>query len=196
MSRYWAFWLGGLALSAGPLAHWFFLGRMFAVSGRYTALVDRLRNGVAEPEMTDAEMVEALRQMTRETFGEEAVGSQMDLPTAPIVKPAQPPWIHALFLFSLVVGGALSAWSSGTLHYEFGLRSEIFPRLFGDSAVATAAVLGTGGLLVGFGTRMAGGCTSGHGLCGVSRFQLGSFVSTAAFFGMGVALSLILSRFV
>jgi uncharacterized membrane protein YedE/YeeE len=36
---------------------------------------------------------------------------------------------------------------------------------------------------------MAGGCTSGHGLCGVSRFQPGSLLTTAAFFGAAVALS-------
>jgi uncharacterized membrane protein YedE/YeeE len=34
---------------------------------------------------------------------------------------------------------------------------------------------------------MAGGCTSGHGMCGVSRFQKGSLLATVAFFGAGVA---------
>jgi len=52
-----------------------------------------------------------------------------------------------------------------------------------------------GGLCVGFGTRMAGGCTSGHGLCGVSRFQPGSLVATVAFFATGVAVSFALGVF-
>jgi hypothetical protein len=51
-----------------------------------------------------------------------------------------------------------------------------------------------GGALVGFGTRMAGGCTSGHGMCGVSRFQKGSLLATAAFFGTGVVTSLLLGK--
>lgn len=36
--------------------------------------------------------------------------------------------------------------------------------------------------LVGFGTSMGGGCTSGHGLCGVSKLSLRSIVATATFF--------------
>lgn len=49
-----------------------------------------------------------------------------------------------------------------------------------------------GGVLIGWGTRMSGGCTSGHGLCGVSRAQPGSFVATCAFFGTGIVVSFLL----
>jgi uncharacterized membrane protein YedE/YeeE len=58
--------------------------------------------------------------------------------------------------------------------------------------VSHALVPLVGGLLIGFGTRMAGGCTSGHGLCGVSQFQPGSFVATIGFFGMGVVVSFLI----
>ena len=53
-------------------------------------------------------------------------------------------------------------------------------------------VLLLGGVLIGWGTRMSGGCTSGHGLCGVSRAQPGSLVATCAFFGTGIVVSLLL----
>ena len=43
------------------------------------------------------------------------------------------------------------------------------------------------GLLVGIGTRYAGGCTSGHGVCGVSRSSPRSMVATAVFMGAGLA---------
>ena len=43
-----------------------------------------------------------------------------------------------------------------------------------------------GGLLVGFGTRMGGGCTSGHGVCGIGRQSLRSIVATATFMVTGV----------
>ncbi|WP_233192659.1 YeeE/YedE family protein [Acidimangrovimonas sediminis] len=43
------------------------------------------------------------------------------------------------------------------------------------------------GLLVGFGTRMANGCTSGHGVCGMSRFSTRSIVATLAYLGAGFA---------
>lgn len=41
------------------------------------------------------------------------------------------------------------------------------------------------GLLVGFGTRYGSGCTSGHGVCGLSRLSLRSLVSTLTFMGLG-----------
>ena len=42
-----------------------------------------------------------------------------------------------------------------------------------------------GGLLVGFGTRMSGGCTSGHGVCGLSRLSLRSIAATGLFMAVG-----------
>jgi len=42
------------------------------------------------------------------------------------------------------------------------------------------------GLLVGFGTRLGGGCTSGHGVCGVSRLSLRSLVATVLFVLAGI----------
>lgn len=41
------------------------------------------------------------------------------------------------------------------------------------------------GLLVGIGTRMSGGCTSGHGVCGISRLSLRSIVATLCFMAAG-----------
>jgi hypothetical protein len=43
------------------------------------------------------------------------------------------------------------------------------------------------GLLVGFGTRMGGGCTSGHGVCGLGRFSLRSLVAVITFMASGIA---------
>ena len=44
----------------------------------------------------------------------------------------------------------------------------------------------TGGLLVGVGTRLGSGCTSGHGVCGISRLSVRSLAATAAFMATGV----------
>ena len=44
-----------------------------------------------------------------------------------------------------------------------------------------------GGFLVGFGTRLGSGCTSGHGVCGLSRLSPRSMVSVALFMGAGMA---------
>lgn len=42
------------------------------------------------------------------------------------------------------------------------------------------------GVLVGFGTRLGAGCTSGHGICGISRLSKRSLVATAVFMGAGI----------
>lgn len=47
-------------------------------------------------------------------------------------------------------------------------------------------LLVAGGLLVGMGTRLGSGCTSGHGVCGLARLSRRSFVATAAFLSTGV----------
>jgi uncharacterized membrane protein YedE/YeeE len=52
----------------------------------------------------------------------------------------------------------------------------------GDGALLLA------GLLVGIGTRYAGGCTSGHGVCGLSRLSIRSLVATLCFMGSGMAV--------
>ena len=44
-----------------------------------------------------------------------------------------------------------------------------------------------GGLLVGFGTRLGSGCTSGHGICGMGRISLRSAVAVLTFLVVGVA---------
>jgi hypothetical protein len=53
------------------------------------------------------------------------------------------------------------------------------------SIEANAATLIAGGLLVGFGTRLANGCTSGHGVCGLARLSPRSLAATATFMGAG-----------
>ncbi len=53
-------------------------------------------------------------------------------------------------------------------------------------SAGTAALI-AGGLVVGFGTRLASGCTSGHGVCGLSRLSPRSLVATLAFMGAGFA---------
>lgn len=46
-------------------------------------------------------------------------------------------------------------------------------------------VVGLAGLLVGLGTRVANGCTSGHGVCGISRFSLRGIVATLVYLAAG-----------
>ena len=53
---------------------------------------------------------------------------------------------------------------------------------------ANYVVIVAAGLLVGFGTRLGGGCTSGHGICGIARLSPRSIVATAIFMAVAVAV--------
>jgi uncharacterized membrane protein YedE/YeeE len=53
---------------------------------------------------------------------------------------------------------------------------------------SNALTIVSAGLLVGFGTRYGSGCTSGHGVCGLSRLSPRSLVSTLTFMGLGFAI--------
>ena len=51
---------------------------------------------------------------------------------------------------------------------------------------ASMPILIVAGLLVGFGTRLGSGCTSGHGVCGIARLSRRSIVASAVFFGVAI----------
>jgi uncharacterized membrane protein YedE/YeeE len=52
---------------------------------------------------------------------------------------------------------------------------------------ASLIIVAIAGLLVGFGSRMGGGCTSGHGVCGIARFSARSIVATVIFMATAIA---------
>lgn len=107
--------------------------------------------------------------------------------SAPVHVPAG---ANALFMAMLAVGGFLAAWTQGSWALDRAL-GQSYEDLFGAGVGAVAVAL-VGGVLVGFGTRMGSGCTSGHGLSGCARFQPASLVATACFFGIAVVLSFLL----
>lgn len=63
------------------------------------------------------------------------------------------------------------------------------------NVLASPPAILIGGLLVGFGTRMGSGCTSGHGLCGLALLSRRSVVATAVFFGVAM-ITVFLTRHV
>ena len=88
-------------------------------------------------------------------------------------------WVRVAFLLGLLVAGlGFAAFSS---------RIALPP--------LPLVPLAGAGLLVGFGTRMSGGCTSGHGVCGLSRFSLRSLAAVLTFMASG-ALTVFLVRHV
>jgi uncharacterized protein len=74
---------------------------------------------------------------------------------------------RAAFIAGLLSGGALSSW--------------LFPAWFDMTRTPSGGALVVAGLIVGFGTRLGSGCTSGHGVCGIGRLSPRSIVATAVF---------------
>ena len=73
-----------------------------------------------------------------------------------------------------------------------GLSMKIIqPDLFDYELIGSYPVIILAGLLVGFGTRLGSGCTSGHGVCGLPRGSIRSIIATVTFMGVGILTVLI-----
>jgi len=97
-----------------------------------------------------------------------------------LLSPPDAQW-RAWFLSGLLLAGL--AWHAAGMPVTI---REGFP-----AGWAAAA-----GLLVGFGTRMGGGCTSGHGVCGLGRLSLRSLVAVLVFMASGMAATYVMRHMI
>jgi uncharacterized membrane protein YedE/YeeE len=72
------------------------------------------------------------------------------------------------------------------------LVPDMFATAFGNSAAFRILTAILGGLLLGFGARMAGGCTSGNGISGGLQLQITSWTAVVCFFVAGIATAMVL----
>lgn len=114
---------------------------------------------------------------------------------------------NLVFILGLVVSGFVGgvllkndepvniAASTKAMLIEYGITDQSgimpasvfnFESLFNVSGFILIVI---GGFLVGFGTRWAGGCTSGHGIFGLATFQIPSLIATITFFAFGILTS-------
>lgn len=98
--------------------------------------------------------------------------------------------IRTFFILGILLGGFIASIYAGgfTPSWSFG----IFDKIWGDSIITKALVLILGGFLWGYGSRMAGGCTSGNTISGISRGSMASMVATVFFMIGGIAVAQIL----
>jgi hypothetical protein len=98
------------------------------------------------------------------------------------------------FIVGLVLGGFVSAVLGGGWMPTWDLG--LFDQVIGFGPAGKLAWMFAGGLFIGFGTRLAGGCTSGHGIFGLSNFELPSLVTTVSFMAGGIVTTQLLYRVV
>ncbi len=197
MSNYWPWWAGALGLGTATVAFPLVVGRRLGISGAW----ERVLHWRSEREAEHADAVlddadafaAALAAETAAQFGgaddrQVAVAPPISVSAAPERK--LPLNTQPVLLVSVFVGGLIAALVSG----RFELRADMgaaFDAIVTDGPWMWVILFG-GGVLVGIGTRMAGGCSSGHGLSGCSRLEPESLVATAVFFGAAVATSFLL----
>jgi len=96
----------------------------------------------------------------------------------------------------LVVGVVIGAFISAKLSGDFQLRwlPEKLGKTFGNMISARLIIAFIGGILMGFGSRWAGGCTSGHGISGTLQMAVSSWLAAICFFIGGIVSAMLIFK--
>jgi hypothetical protein len=181
-------WLAGTLVGTVAVTYPLVTGRLVGVSGNYEQLLDLFRRRRA-PAPDDEQMLRAMVAATEAQFGQQALPPTVS-PSAASVKEAAEDSAddtigRALFLLGIVAGGLLVQLRAGFPAAAWSLGNEFDVRFHG-LGLAVGPLFAGCGVLIGVGTRLAGGCTSGHGISGVACGQRGSLLSAAIFWGVGL----------
>ena len=141
-------------------------------------LLDRCPWYIAGPVL--GVVIIGLRATVNKPLG--ALGGYIDV-TEHITRPSRLGF-SAFLLAGIVIGGALFTWATGS-----SSPSLLYNGLLPADPVSQLGILVVAGLAMGLGARTAGGCTSGHGLTGMSLGSPASIVAAMTFFGTAVALA-------
>jgi uncharacterized protein len=97
----------------------------------------------------------------------------------------------SFFLFGVIGGSLLFRLLAGhsTVHHGYGWLTRTFHH---DQTLVVGAFLLVGGVLIGFGAKLAGGCTSGNGLGGCGAGSPASFTATGTFMAVAIAASFLI----
>jgi uncharacterized protein len=203
MTEYWPWWMGALGLGGISILYLLLVGRLLGVSGSWAKVVNWKENQAIDKSkqelvqdkdaMGSAFMAETLAEFGEGAIDEfkgevddaninQTVSASLDAPT---------PWtVHLVFLLSILVGSLLTAIYTGQFEFRLDL-SNVHSQIFGTTWEVWVALL-TGGMMVGFGTQMAGGCTSGHGLSGCARLIPVSILATVVFMVSAIFQSMLM----
>ncbi len=214
MSTYWPWWAGAIGLALVTIGYTVATDKSLGVSSAWDRVLhwrsERALERLEDEFTDDRALADALAVATAEHFGTgpdtltspPAPGAESrpldqdvektagEGPSVTSTRPV-PLVTQAALLVSIFVGGWIAALSSGRFKLRFDMGPG-FRHLVTADPTAMVVLLFVGGVLVGFGTRLAGGCSSGHGLSGCGRLRPVSLVATAVFFGTAVVVSFLL----
>ena len=214
MSNYWPWWAGAVGLAAVTINYTITTDRSLGVSAAWDRVLhwrsERRLEQLEAQFADDRTLADALVAATAEHFGTgpatpappqaggdaqrhvQDSGSTAGVEAAPVARLRPAPLVtQAALLLSIFLGGWVAAVTAGRFELRFDMGSG-YRELVTANPTTMICVLFVGGILVGFGTRLAGGCSSGHGLSGCGRLRPVSIVATAVFFGTAVVVSFLL----
>lgn len=97
-----------------------------------------------------------------------------------------------MLVLGVVIGSFLSALLSGDLRWQW--VPPLWAAAFGSAPLLRVGVALLGGVIIGFGARWAGGCTSGHGISGTLQLAVSSWISAVCFFIGGILTAHLIFR--
>ena len=97
---------------------------------------------------------------------------------------------EVMLVLGVVVGAFLAAASGGELTGTW--VPALWAARFGDGVGLRLGIAFVGGAVMAFGARLAGGCTSGHGISGTLQLSVGSWVELVCFFVGGVVMAMLM----
>ena len=208
--EYWSWWIGGVALGLFAVVFSLLTGKPLGVSGSWLSIARRKDDAILKASAkvldTDQDQVkDDLMAMTMAEFGEDVLEETPQrregeadavVSEQPKLKQDYTPWtVHVLFLVTMFIGSYIAMITTvGDFSWTLEL-SPLHNKIFENDGEAWIALL-FGGMMVGFGTQMAGGCTSGHGLSGSAQLIPASLLSTAIFFGSATLLTILMNALV
>ena len=207
--EYWSWWIGGIALGSFAVIFSLLTGKPLGVSGSWLSIARRKDDAVLKAsadvlESGGDQVKDDLMAMTMAEFGEDIVEDipqrregevDADDKEQPKLRQDYTPWtVHVLFLVTMFLGSYIASMTTGDISWSLDL-SPLHKQIFENDGEAWLALL-FGGMMVGFGTQMAGGCTSGHGLSGSAQLVPASLLSTAIFFASATALTILMNSMV
>ena len=100
---------------------------------------------------------------------------------------------EVMLVVGAVAGAFFAAWQGGELTGKW--LPAMWEARFGENSLALRTVVAlVGGVLMAFGARLAGGCTSGHGISGALQLSVGSWIALICFFVGGITTAMLIFR--
>ena len=100
--------------------------------------------------------------------------------------------VHGWLLIGLIVGGVVFGFVGSSVD-GYGWLTDTFT---GSAQWVIVPILALSGALIGYGARLAGGCTSGNGLSGNAVLSPASLVATGTFFGTAIVVSFVIEALI